>query len=46
MIGVLQGSEAQMKSYHDTGELGTIVNVVYVFALQDELKCGDERNAE
>ena len=46
MIGWLQGTKEQVKTYFDTGELGEIENQTYIFALEDKQKCGDERNAK
>ena len=46
MVGWLQGSEEEVKRYFNEGELGNIVNQTYIFALNNELVCGNKRRAE
>lgn len=46
MIGWLQGTKDQVEQYFTTGKLGEIVNQTYIFAVDDEQKCGDKRNVK
>jgi len=46
MMGWVQGSEEEVRNYFDTGELGNIKNQTYIFGIDDELKCGAERNVK
>lgn len=45
MLGWLQATEEQEKNYGDTGGFEGIENLVFIFAISDELKCGTERRA-
>ncbi len=46
MMGWVQGSEEEVQNYFNTGERGSIENQTYIFGIDDNLKCGDERRAE
>ena len=46
MLGWFQATEEQEKIYYETGSLDDVENFVFIFIIDDELKCGDERNAE
>ena len=46
MLGWMQATEEQETLYNETGSLEGIENLVFIFGISDELKCGTERRAK
>jgi hypothetical protein len=46
MLGWFQATEKQEKNYNETGALDGIENLIFIFGLDEEPKCGAERVAE
>ena len=42
MLGWMQVTEEEEKIYHKTGSLEDIENLIFIFAISDELKCGSK----
>lgn len=43
MMRWFQASEEDIYDYYETGEFGKIKNQTYIFLIEDDLNCGDER---
>ena len=46
MLGWMQVTEEEEKIYHKTGSLEDIENLIFIFAISDELKCGSKTQAK